>query len=149
MVSILTLTALPWVALNQLRPLISTQDAPSIFERSRIEQMFANKTREIIPYTELVSVLAQRVPCREIGLKIQLGAFEYPLWQIARHAGVDLTFRHVNITNESAKLASQSTDTLPCAIVVISLDEKWDPDLSSFENMHIIWSRPPIRLLAR
>ena len=149
MVAILTLTALPWVALNQLRPLISTQDAPSIFERSRIEQMFANKTREIIPYTELVSVLAQRVPCREIGLKIQLGAFEYPLWQIARHAGVDLTFRHVNITNESAKLASHSADTLPCAIAVISLDEKWDPDLSSFENMHIIWSRPPIRLLAR
>jgi Dolichyl-phosphate-mannose-protein mannosyltransferase len=149
MVSILTLTALPWVALNQLRPLISTQDAPSIFDRSRIEQMFANKTSDIIPYTELVSLLAQRVTCREIGLKIQLGAFEYPLWQIARHAGADLTFRHVNITNESAKLGSHSADTLPCAIAVISLDEKGDPDLSSFENMHIVWSRPPIRLLAR
>ena len=44
MVAILTLTALPWVARNHIRPLISTQDAPSIFERSRIEQMFANKT---------------------------------------------------------------------------------------------------------
>ena len=108
MVSILTLAALPWVALNQLRPLISTQGAPSIFDRSRIEQMFANKTNDIIPYTELVSVLAQRVTCPEIGLKIQVGAFEYPLWQIARHAGADLKFRHVGVTNESVKIDSRS-----------------------------------------
>ena len=159
MVAILTLTALPWVARNHIRPLISTQDAPSIFERSRIEQMFANKTREIIPYTELVSVLAQRVPCREIGLKIGAGTnpkfpasvetFEYPLWQIARHAGADLTFRHVGITGESARIASRSADSVPCAVVVIGVNEKWDSDLSGFANMHMVWSRPPIRLLVR
>ena len=148
-VSVLTLAALPWVALNQLRPLISTQGAPSIFDRSRIEQMFANKTNDIIPYTELVSLLAQHVTCHEIGLKIQVGAFEYPLWQIARHAGADLTFRHVGVTNESVKIESRSTDSFPCAVAVISLKEKWDPDLSSFENMHMVWAQPPIRLLVR
>ena len=149
MVSILTLTALPWIALNQTRPLISTRDSPSIFDRSRIEQMFANRPGNFIPYTELVSVLAQLASCREIGLKIQVGAYEYPLWQIARHAGVDLTFRHVGITNESAKLSASTMDTVPCATVVIGPDDKWHSDLSSFENMHMIWSRPPIRLLVR
>jgi 4-amino-4-deoxy-L-arabinose transferase-like glycosyltransferase len=154
MVAILMVAAVPWVVLNKLRPLISTEYAPSIFDRSRIEQMFANNKKAVLPYTELVSMLTQLVSCREIGLKIQIGAFEYPLWQIARHAGADLTFYHVGITNESAKIKSvkttnRSTEPIPCAITVIGYEEQWNPDLSGFETMHPVWARPPIRLLVR
>lgn len=147
LVLFLAVTALPWVALNQLRPLISSQYAPSIFDRPRIEQMFANNSGLIGPYTELVSVLIQRVKCREIGLKIQLGAFEYPLWQIARHAGEDLVFRHVKVDNESARIENGFSPQLPCAVTVIASGGDWDPDLSGLEKMQMIWSRPPIRLL--
>lgn len=109
--------------------------------------MFANNSGLIGPYTELVSVLIQRVKCREIGLKIQLGAFEYPLWQIARHAGEDLVFRHVKVDNESARIENGFSPQLPCAVTVIASGGDWDPDLSGLEKMQMIWSRPPIRLL--
>lgn len=146
-VLIFTLGALPWVALNQLRPLISTPYAPSIFTRSRIEQLFANNSGLFVPYTELVSMLIQRAPCREVGLKIQVGAFEYPLWQIARQAGADVVFRHVEIDNESARIVKDFSREAPCAVMVIAGEKEWDPDLSGLEKMQMIWSRPPIRLL--
>ena len=145
-VLIFTFGALPWVTLNQLRPLISTRYAPSIFDRSRIEQMFANNSGLIIPYTELMAVLAQLTSCREIGLKIQVGAFEYPLWQMARHSGMDVAFRHVAIDNESAKLVGSSMwESPPCALVVIGVEKSWDPDLSSMEGMQLSWSRRGIQ----
>lgn len=146
-VLIFTLGALPWVALNQLRPLISTKYAPSVFDRSRTEQMFANRSGLFGPYSELVSVLGRYAHCREIGLKIEVGAFEYPLWQLARHAAADLVFHHVAIDNKSAQIASRSLRESPCAVVVVGDDMLWAPDLSSLGKMHMIWSRSPIRLL--
>ena len=145
-VLIFTLGALPWVALNQLRPLISTRYAPSIFDRSRIEQMFSNNSGLIAPYTELISVLIERVPCREIGLKIQAGAFEYPLWQMARQAGADVVFLHVGIDNESARTMKHFPREAPCAVTVIAKDKEWNPTLSGLETMRLIWSRPLIRV---
>lgn len=147
LVSFLAVTALPWVALNQLRPLISTKYAPSIFDRSRIEQMFANNSGLIIPYTELISVLAQVTSCREIGLKIQVGAFEYPLWQIARHSGMNVAFRHVAIGNESAKTVGSVAQEPPCALIVVGDERSWDSDLSGLGHMPTVWSRAGIRLL--
>ncbi|MBP8116507.1 MAG: glycosyltransferase family 39 protein [Nitrospira sp.] len=146
-VLIFTLGALPWVTMNQLRPLISTQYAPSIFERSRIEQMFANNSGLITPYTELIFVLAQLTSCREIGLKIQVGAFEYPLWQIARHSGMNVAFHHVAIDNESAKTVGNPTREPPCALIVIGDERSWDPDLSGLGHMPTAWSQAGIRLL--
>lgn len=40
--------------------------------------MFANNVGLIAPYTELVSEIIQRVPCREIGLKIQMEPSNIP-----------------------------------------------------------------------
>lgn len=109
--------------------------------------MFANNSGLIIPYTELISVLARFRSCREIGLKIQTGVFEYPLWQIARHSGMNVVFRHVAIDNESAKTAGSSTSEPPCALIVIGDERSWDPDLSGLGRMPTVWSRAGIRLL--
>ncbi len=146
-VLMLTLGALPYVALNQLRPLISTQYAPSIFVRTRIEQMFANNSGLIKPYTELVSVLLKRPRCRGIGLNIRAGAFEYPLWQIARQAGEDLVFFHVEVENESAKIKNDRPGETPCAVVVIGREESWDPTLLGLKEMDTGWSRSGVHLL--
>ncbi len=148
-VLVLTLGAVPWITLNQLRPLISTAYAPSIFDRSRIEQMFANRSGLIIPYTKLISMLAQLTSCHEIGLKIQVGAFEYPLWQIARYAGADLVFRHVGVMNKSARLENGTPRESPCPVVDIGGEQQGDPDLSGLGNMREVWSVAPIRLLVR
>ena len=146
-VLIFTLGAFPWVVLNQLRPLISTQYAPSIFTRSRIEQLFANRSGLFVPYAELVSMLVHRAPCREIGLKIQVGAFEYPLWALARQTGADFVFRHIDINNVSAGIAKNVLSQAPCAVVIIAGEQGWEPDSSESHKMQVIWSRPPIQLL--
>ena len=111
-----------------------------------MEQMFANRSGLFASYIELVSVLGRYAPCREIGLKIQVGAFEYPLWQLARHSGMDLAFRHVAIDNESAKIVSSSMRESPCALVVIGDEKSWDPDLTGLGGMQLSWSRLGIRL---
>lgn len=144
-----TLGALPWVTMNQLRPLISTKYAPSIFDRSRIEQMFANRSGLIIPYTNLISMLARLTSCREIGLKIQVGAFEYPLWEIARYAGSDLVFRHIEVVNKSARIEKDIPREFPCPVVDIGGERQGDPDVSKLGNMREVWSAPPIRLFVR
>ena len=144
-----TLGALPWVTMNQLRPLISTKYAPSIFDRSRIEQMFANRSGLIIPYTNLISMLARLTSCHEIGLKIQVGAFEYPLWEIARYAGSDLVFRHIEVVNKSARIEKDIPREFPCPVVDIGGERQGDPDVSKLGNMREVWSAPPIRLFVR
>lgn len=148
-VLVLTLGAVPWITLNQLRPLISTTYAPSIFDRTRIEQMFANRGGLIIPYTALVARLVQQPSCREIGLKLQVGDFEYPLWQMARSAGVDHVFRHVGVTNKSAQIGNGIPRESPCPIVIIGGEEQGDPDVPGRGDMREVWSAPPIRLLVR
>ena len=144
---LLLLGAFPWIALNQLRPLISTEYAPSIFDRTRIDLMFANKNTLSVPYTALVSMLGQRTSCREIGLKLGIEDFEYPLWQIARSAGVDVVFRHVGVTNKSAGIEYGTPRKSPCAVVVIGDEKQGDSDLSGLGNMHAAWSLASIRLL--
>lgn len=146
---VLLLSAFPWITLNQLRPLISTVYAPSIFDRIRIEQMFANNIGLIVPYTSLISVLNERTSCHEIGLKIKVGAFEYPLWQIARQKGVALVFRHVLVNNESVKAEIGVLRELPCAVVIIGDDQQKDVYLPELANMDAIWSQSMIRVFVR
>ncbi|MCS6290222.1 MAG: hypothetical protein H8K10_14805 [Nitrospira sp.] len=85
--------------------------------------MFANNSGLIIPYTEVIAVLAQLTSCRDIGLKIRVGAFEYPLWQIARHSGMNVVFRHAAIDNEFVKTVGNAAQEPPCALIVLG-DER-------------------------
>lgn len=111
--------------------------------------MFANRGGLIIPYTALVARLVQQPSCREIGLKLQVGDFEYPLWQMARSAGVDHVFRHVGVTNKSAQIGNGIPRESPCPIVIIGGEEQGDPDVPGRGDMREVWSAPPIRLLVR
>ena len=55
--------------------------------------MFATSINLFPPYSEVIAQLVRHATCHHIGLKIEGGLFfEYPLWQIARHAGANLTF---------------------------------------------------------
>lgn len=110
--------------------------------------MFATSINLFPPYSEVIAQLVRHATCHHIGLKIEGGLFfEYPLWQIARHAGANLTFTHVWVVNESAKAQTNGADSPPCALVLIGFEESGDPPSPDIQKFRLVWSRSPIRLL--
>ncbi|HAI76293.1 MAG TPA: hypothetical protein DCM08_08590 [Microscillaceae bacterium] len=60
--------------------------------------------------------------CAEIGLQIEFDDWEYPLWRMLQNQGVMCQIRHIEVTNETKKLALK--DYTPCAVVKIDNQAK-------------------------
>jgi hypothetical protein len=128
-VSVLILSALPWVFLNRSRPLVfevlrdqSTllkTDYTNVFNMDRVTQMFRNRPELKVDYTGAAKFLeAQR--CLDIGLSMDHDDWEYPLW-VSLGAGLPgsrYRLEHVGVTNASRQKMDPSFQ--PCAVVVIA-----------------------------
>jgi len=109
--------SLPWVFLNQSRPLISRD---SILNSSRIDMYFRNRPSLREPYINAANSIT-RGECRHIGLSIGGDDWEYPFWVLLRENRPSY-IQHIDVTNESAVL---SEDFDPCAIICIQCSEDW------------------------
>ncbi len=115
---ILLISAMPWVFMNQSRPLLGKR---SIFIIPRIEQYFANRPSLKDPYLEKCGYL-RSIGCYSIGIHTGPDTWEYPLWIIMRqnHAG-NVRIEHIYVKNDSNQYVSNLTSFVPRAIIDFSL----------------------------
>ncbi len=115
---ILLITAMPWVFMNQSRPLLGKR---SIFMVPRIEQYFANRPSLKEPYIEKCGYL-QSIGCYSIGIHTGPDTWEYPLWIIMmqNHTG-NIHIEHIYVNNDSNQYISKLTPFIPQAIIDFNL----------------------------
>ena len=76
----------------------------SIFRSSRTEQYFRNRPWLEKPYTALAGHIRE-AGYGSVGLVFNEVDMEYPLWILLKERGVSVRLEHVNVANESARLA--------------------------------------------
>ncbi len=89
------LTTLPWLLLNNTRPIIGMPPWPtrtrSVFVSSQADILFAFNSRLQVPYLSLAEEL-QTSGCSQVGLRIDSHDLEYPYWWIldAPQSGIQI-----------------------------------------------------------
>ena len=114
----LLLSAIPYVLLNNTRPVVGLPPWPtairSILVASPEEVLFATN-RGLRDDYEAVTEAISRSDCRRVGLRIESNVFEYPFWWLlaAPQSG-----RRIEVINVGPPLnAYQDPSFKPCAIV--------------------------------
>jgi hypothetical protein len=103
--------ATPWIIKGKLKPLVGKK---SIFTLTHEQRYFINRPYLYAPFTAVKAAIATS-PCRELGLMVQLGSWEYPYWALFKDAGIAVDLRHVAVKNASRKFEDQAWQ--PCAII--------------------------------
>ncbi|MCP5116790.1 MAG: hypothetical protein GY953_38685 [bacterium] len=112
LVALVSVGALPYLVLNETRPLIG---GLSVLSRSRMETMFHHRPRSLSSYEGAVESLAGG-SCRDIGL-ILPNEWQYPIWALFSQKGDPLpTLRDVEVDNETAALG-RGRPFQPCAVI--------------------------------
>jgi 4-amino-4-deoxy-L-arabinose transferase-like glycosyltransferase len=148
LLGILFLAATPFLFSNRSRPLLVQPDGlvRSVLSAARPEQYFANRPELREPYEDAVAWLA-RSGCRRAALKGPEDLWEYPLWQLGRLQGVDLTFAHVLVENPSGRISPDDADDV-CALVAVEQPLDWRPKGRKFGDFQEVWRRDPIAIFA-
>jgi hypothetical protein len=110
-VAVLFLCAFRSVLLNIKRPLIGPN---SLLVQERINQYFGKRQDLMAPYKLAMDFCISR-NCHQVGLICAGDDPEYFLWVLASSSNSPLHLEHVNVTNDSGKLALNFT---PCAIIL-------------------------------
>jgi hypothetical protein len=113
----LILLCLPWVFLNQSRPLISWQPrtrTQSILQIPRREALFANVPELRQPYTEAAGLVKDSA-CTQIGLSLDSSEPEYALWWLLDAPDPALRLEVVRPLRSLEQFRAQ--DFSPCAVI--------------------------------
>ena len=103
-VTLLLISALPWMLANERRPLIG---ADSVLRLDRAEILFIDRPGRRTAYEELVE-LGVREGARHVCLVANTRDWEYPLWVMIRERlGADATLHHFGVRNISSRLADR------------------------------------------
>jgi len=112
----LLILSLPWIFLNQSRPLIGGKN---IFTNSRTQQYFTNRPGFSKPYGKTAEYLKSE-SCTNIGLILGEDSWEYPLWHLMKkNNNNSIRMEHINVKNISANLNKipPFNRFTPCAII--------------------------------
>ncbi|XWK88880.1 MAG: hypothetical protein U7127_02110 [Phormidium sp.] len=115
--------SLPWVLLNETRPVIAnssfvtTGEVRNIFNTSRIDQYFVTRIKNKEPFKGASEFLKSQ-GCYDIGM-VMINSFEYPLWIILEQDKKKVFhYQHIAVDNISANKyqVSPYKDFQPCAV---------------------------------
>lgn len=111
--------ALPYVLLNEARPLLPLHD-PTIFTRNRLDQYFIDRPHYRTPYREAAAFVRASVES-QVGLLFDEDDYEYPFWVMIKEdfAGPPI-LRHVDVSDIPDAAATGASP--PPALVVTSRD---------------------------
>lgn len=115
---LLLLSSIPYLLLNDLRPIIGEA---SILKIDRTSQYFAAKSQLKIDYTT-VSQLIKRQACQNVGLIIVPNSWEYPLWILLEEKGSPpIRIEHVAVNNMTQAISQRQyfKNFSPCSIIAI------------------------------
>ncbi|MGB3652267.1 MAG: glycosyltransferase family 39 protein [Rivularia sp. (in: cyanobacteria)] len=122
LLAVFIFTSLPWVFNNKFRPINAEAN---IFNLTRTEQYFINRTQLEKPYVETANLVLSK-KCSNIGLSLGTGEtvgnryWEYPLWVLLQK-DKKIKLEHVNpqnISNVKSKLYPHK-NFVPCAIISV------------------------------
>jgi hypothetical protein len=120
---LLIIASLPWVFENKFRPIAAEEN---IFNLSRIEQYFMNRSQLEEPYRQATNfVLSQG--CTNIGLSLGTGEsvgneyWEYPFWVLFKEKNKQVRLENIEPQNVSLVKAQNPpyNNFTPCAIVAV------------------------------
>ncbi len=109
----------PLVSLPHWSPYLESQQSESILFLPRQQIYFSGSLKYLeITYQKIVNTVIDQGQCHTIGLISEEDDWEYPLWVLfnAKTSG-NFRLKHVNVKNQSAKLAPEFSDSELCAIV--------------------------------
>ncbi len=137
---LLTVSALPWVLANQMRPILPlpetrfTYAAPSIFAVPRTRQYFGADITGI--YLRVVDELA-RAGCSDLGIVGDEETRVYPLTPLAGSRGLDLKVHYVFVRNATAALEQRPP---LCALLVAEEQPAgWRPG-APYDGLQLEWT---------
>jgi hypothetical protein len=139
----LVVASTPWVVTNQSRPLVG---ANSVLTTPRVNQYFTNHPDLEPAYLGAASYLDQR-QCSSIGLWDNIDDWEYPWWVALAPSGGPLLIEHVNVANDTSRLADGApyVSFHPCAIILISSAPPATVDYHGATYM-LSWKGAPVEI---
>jgi hypothetical protein len=147
LISLLILYSLPYVFINNMRPVIGMKPWPT-----RINSVFTEKP-EIVLYAHFPNLLdedawiagqIQESGCRQVGLALKREEFEYRFWWLlnAPQGGVEI--EHLETTNATEKI--RNPDFSPCAVICTVCEGREDfaglPLVSDFKHVQYYAGQP-------
>lgn len=117
---LLVLGALPWVFLNDLRPLVGRGN---IFRSDRNSLYFRAQASEQASYVGAVDFVAESSSgaCREVGVYMDVNDPEYLLWVLLQQkVGGNILLELVDVQNISIRASGNFPQFTPCAIFVVN-----------------------------
>ncbi|MBF0553681.1 MAG: glycosyltransferase family 39 protein [Nitrospirae bacterium] len=144
-IALVLLSSLPWVFLNERRPLIAKNN---IFVTGRISQYFINRPEIKEPYTGAAAII-QSKGCTSIGLSLPNDdTWEYPLWILLNRPAANMRIEHINVKNESARYSTQYpfNNFVPCAVISLRPEERAGFILNNFDYVKE-WESGPVMVL--
>ncbi len=133
------LCSLPYFYFNPTKPL--TQDW-NIFNLPRLEMMIRREDI-LAPYINSAFFLRDEVDCRQIGMDLENGAWEYPLWNMLTDPSrPEHSLTHINVGNESLSLESQSSDV--CAVLLVDSENRGEIYLYEGREYLRAFYEPPV-----
>ncbi len=148
MVAILLLAATPWVLHNETRPLVGFGPDSTVFNTSRVDQMFRARPEIRDEYLATADAVAA-TGCDQIGLISNDRDFwEYALWNlIQQRAGHPVHITQVNVANASSKHESANEQMSPCILITIAVEQN-RPIIIQGRSYHQVWQSGSLRILA-
>ena len=133
LLTILFLAALPAALLNYTRPLLSlprlaVTPRPSVLSVPRNLHYFMYTPNLAYGYRD-VALRIGRSECTDVGVRAWPDSWEYPVMALARQAGSRARFRNVDVTNASARFATDSSP--PCLLLQLGPNARNLPDWAS------------------
>ena len=145
--SVLLLSSLPWLLLNNMRPIIGIPPWPtavgSILVVDRAEVLFATNPGLRDDYEDLTEVVAQS-ECRQLGLRIEGEVLEYPFWWLLMAPESGFSLEVLNV----APSAGQSRDPNfePCSIICSICGDRLEfagmPRIAESDSMALFMDQP-------
>jgi hypothetical protein len=138
-----------YVAGNESRPLIAVRPNSTVFNTSRVDQVFKRFSRVKDAYFTSTQFV-ENENCSRVGLDLGEYGLEYPLWVLLQKTnGERIWIEHVNVRNIStAKFtAKSSADFSPCAVI----SARWDGDepISAGTTYRKTWSSGSVQVFIK
>jgi hypothetical protein len=105
------LYSVPWLLYNATRPLVGPR---SVLSTPRASQLFAARPDLDESFGQVARSI-EAAGCRQVGLRMGVDNWEYPLWKLLGNGAVRI--EHVEVGNRSRSIPL--VDFEPCAIVTV------------------------------
>lgn len=149
---LLLVAAVPWVVLNNTRPLLRLGDgARSIIRSNRISDYFRNSSDREAPFRGAAEIV-QTQRCSQIGLDTGNNEDEYQLWVLLKKGTGDrVRIEHVNTPGYARALPAHFYQFRPCAIISVHSGDSGENIriLSGPDVYRRVWWAYPVGVFVR